>query len=152
MDITAWLKLFDAVGFPVALWVTCTFGASILFTRLLWPFFIKEVWPNYLARSTGARAEVLAQRASLVSSIDNQRAEAIGAIDRLRESYSVQLESRSQELMRLIKEVSSIAVVLKSLSESVIANTKATEAILIKIREMTRWSGVERRVAAKDVE
>lgn len=150
MDVAAWLKLFDSVGFPVATFITCVIGIAIAFTRFLWPFFITQAWPHYLERSKVSHDETLAERDRLIKSIDQQRGDAIGAIDRLRESFSIQLESRSQELMRLIKEISEVTDALRVLSSCISDNTKATEHLLHAVEEMMKWDGKERRVMSKE--
>ena len=145
MDIASWLKLFDSVGFPVATLIACTFGLAIAFTRYLWPFFITQAWPTYLERTTAHHTNLLADRERLVITLNTQRTEAIATTDRLRESFNMQLDSRGQELMKMVVGVSEVTRSLDLMRVSIENNTKTTEKLLLLVESLVNWNGNERR-------
>jgi len=137
-DPAAWLPLFNQYGFPLVSLLLCGLTMALFVVRYAWPFVTKELWPHYQREHTAHYQSTIHERDRLIASIDAQRDDSIGSLDRMRDAFSIQLESRSQELLALTREIGNITGAVGKL-------TNAIDALCHRIETLGHWDGLNDR-------
>jgi hypothetical protein len=144
-DPLSWLPLFNQYGFPLVSLVLCGGGLSLFVIRYVWPFLTKEVWPLYVKAYNENHAQTAAEREHLIDNNEKQRSDAVQLIEHIREGFSIQLESRTQEAKNLSNIVKDIGGEVKILTVETQRLTTSVSQLADKIENMIKWDGADRR-------